>query len=87
LKVRFQADADLRRPIIADLRRREPTIDFRTAHDAGLAGLNDATVLAVAADEGRLLVSHDVSTTPEHFARFIQDNSCEIRIRSGLDRV
>jgi len=30
LKVRFQADADLRRTIIAGLRRREPTIDFRT---------------------------------------------------------
>ena len=75
MKVRFQADADLRRPIIAGLRRREPTIDFRTAHDADLAGLNDATVLAVAADEGRLLVSHDVSTMPEHFAHFIQTRS------------
>lgn len=52
MKVRFQADADLRRPIIAGLRRREPTVDFRTAHDAGLAGLDDATVLAIAADEG-----------------------------------
>ena len=69
MKVRFQADADLRRPIIAGLRRREPTIDFRTSHDAGLAGLNDATVLAIGADEGRLLVSHDVTTMPEHFAR------------------
>ena len=75
MKVRFQADADLRRPIIAGLRRREPTIDFRTAHEAGLAGLNDATVLAIAADDGRLLVSHDVSTMPEHFARFIQTPS------------
>ena len=69
MKVRFQADADLRRPIIAGLRRREPTIDFRTADDVGLAGLNDATVLAIAADEGRLLVSHDVSTMPQRFAR------------------
>ena len=67
-------------PICADpssrgLRRREPTIDFRTAHDAGLAGLDDATVLAIAADEGRLLVSHDINTMPEHFARFIQTRS------------
>ncbi len=75
MKVRFQADADLRRPIIAGLKRREPTIDFKTAQDAGLAGLNDETVLAIAADEGRLLVSHDVSTMPEHFARFIQTRS------------
>ena len=75
MKVRFQADADLRRPIIAGLRRREPTIDFRTAHEADLAGLSDATVLAIAADDGRLLVSHDVSTMPEQFARFIQTRS------------
>jgi hypothetical protein len=75
LKVRFQADADLRRPIIAGLRRREPAIDFRSANDAGLAGLSDDTVLAIAADEGRLLVSHDVSTMPEHFAHFIQTRS------------
>ena len=26
-----------------------------------------------AADEGRLLVSHDVSTMPEHFTHFIQN--------------
>ena len=51
MKPQFQADADL--PTLhRGLRRREPTVDFRTAHDAGLAGLDDATVLAIAADEG-----------------------------------
>jgi hypothetical protein len=29
----------------------------------------------IAADDGRLLLSHDVSTMPEHFARFIQTRS------------
>ena len=72
MKVRFQADADLRRPIVAGVRRREPTIDFKTAQEAGLTGLDDPTVLAIAANEGRLLVSHDVSTMPEHFANFIE---------------
>ena len=71
MKIRFQADADLRQPIITGLKRREPSIDFRAAHDAGLAGLDDLVVLGIAADDGRLLVSHDVSTMPEHFARFI----------------
>ena len=28
-------------------------------------------LLALAADEGRLLVSHDQRTMPEHFARFL----------------
>lgn len=79
MKVRFQADADLRQPIITGLKRREPSIDFRTAHDAGFAGLDDLIVLGVAADDGRLLVSHDVSTMPEHLARFI-----ETRISPGV---
>ena len=72
MKIRFQADYDLRRPIITGLKRREPTIDFRTAHEAGLAGLDDKSVLAIAADDARLLVSHDVSTMPENFTRFIE---------------
>ena len=72
MKIRFQADADLRQPIITGLKRREPTIDFRTAQEAVLAGLDDPTVLEISADEGRLLVSHDVNTMPEHFARFIE---------------
>ena len=79
MKVRFQADADLHRPIIAGIKRREPTVDFRTAQEARLAGLDDPTVLAMAANEGRLLVSHDGSTMPEHFANFI-----ETRTSSGV---
>ncbi len=79
MKIRFQADADLRRPIVTGLKRREPAIDFRTAHEAVLAGCDDPTVLGVAADEGRVLVSHDVNTMPGHFARFI-----ETRTSSGV---
>ncbi|MDQ2976468.1 MAG: hypothetical protein M3R69_13810 [Acidobacteriota bacterium] len=42
---------------------------MRTLMMLGSLVLNDATVLAIAADEGRLLVSHDVSTMPLRFAR------------------
>jgi hypothetical protein len=75
LRIRFQADADLRVPIIKGLKRREPTVDFATAHEAGLAGLNDRAVLEVAASNGRVLVSHDVSTMPEAFSQFIQEHT------------
>jgi hypothetical protein len=44
-----------------------------------LAGLDDPTVLGIAAEEGRWLVSHDVNTMPEHFARFV-----ETRTSSGV---
>lgn len=79
MKIRFQADADLRRPIITGLRRREPGIDFKTALEAGLTGLDDSAVLSIAADDGRVLVTHDVSTMPEQFTSFI-----ETRISPGV---
>ena len=69
MSVRFQADADLK--VIAAVKRREPLVDFQTAPEAGLMGLDDPTVLALAATEGRLLVSHDRQTMPHHFATFI----------------
>ncbi len=75
MKIRFQADADLRMPIVKGVKRREPLIDFQTANEAGLEGLADPIVLKIAADEGRLLVSHDVSTMPENFASFIESQS------------
>jgi hypothetical protein len=75
MKVRFQADADLNRHIIAAVKRREPMVDFQTAQEAGLSGLDDPVVLAFAASEGRLLVSHDRQTMPWHFAQFIQQRT------------
>ena len=70
MKVRFQADADFNYNIVRALRRHEPAIDFQTAHDAGLHGLDDLVVLDKAARAGRLLVSHDFRTMPSHFATF-----------------
>ena len=72
MKIKFQADADLRGPIVHGLIRLEPMIDFKTARQAGLQGLDDPVVLAIAADDGRMLVTHDVSTMRKHFERFIE---------------
>ncbi len=67
MKVRFQADADLNQIIVKATLRLEPGIDFQTAPTAGLAGLRDSEVLALAARQGRILVSHDRKTMPGHF--------------------
>ncbi len=75
MKVRFQADADLNYAIVSATLRREPTIDFRSATSAGLACRDDTKVLAIAAQEGRVLVSHDSRTMPSHFAEFIARNT------------
>jgi len=71
MKVRFQADADLNQILLKATLRREPSIDFQTAYAAGLVSLNDKEILAKAAEQGRVLVTHDRKTMPKHFAEFI----------------
>jgi hypothetical protein len=71
VRLRFQADADLNQILLHAVIRREPALDFQTAEAAGLAGLRDPAVLALAAREGRVLVAHDQKTMPRHFAAFI----------------
>ena len=71
MKIRFQADADLNQLIVKATLRLAPEIDFQTAHAADLAGLNDVAVLRLAAEHGRVLVSHDRRTMPHYFGQFI----------------
>lgn len=75
MTVRFQADADLNVEIVAGVLRREPSIDFRTADEASLRRVPDPGVLALAAQESRILVTHDRRTMPRHFAYFILHHS------------
>ncbi|AFZ30520.1 hypothetical protein Glo7428_1973 [Gloeocapsa sp. PCC 7428] len=71
MTIRFQADADLNHSIVVGVLRREPSIDFQTALVAKLEGLPDQEVLAIAAKQGRILISHNQRTMPLHFADFI----------------
>lgn len=70
MKVLFQADNDLRKAIVRGTLRREPQMNFRSAQAARLDGIPDPEVLAFAADEDRILVSHDFGTLPKHFRQF-----------------
>jgi hypothetical protein len=72
MKIRFQADNDLRFQILSGVICREATIDFQSAQILGLDGVPDAEVLGWAADEGRILVSHDRKTMPAHFQEFVR---------------
>jgi len=67
LSIRFQADNDLKFGIVKAIRRREPTVDFLSAQEAGLDGVPDPVLLDRAAAEGRVLVSHDRRTMIDHF--------------------
>jgi len=67
VSIRFLADADLNQAIVIGVLGREPTLDFLSSTEAGLAGHGDPDVLELAASQGRILVSHDTSTMPVHF--------------------
>jgi Domain of unknown function (DUF5615) len=71
VKPRFQADNDLRSAIRTGVLRREPSIDFRSAHAAGLEGVPDPEVLRRCAEHGRILASHDENSMPGHFRDFL----------------
>ena len=65
--IRFQADADLRFAIVGAVRQREAAIDFASAADARLDRVSDPVILERAAQEERVLVSHDRRTMLHHF--------------------
>lgn len=60
--IRFLADENFNGIIIRGLLRRQPVLDLLTVTDAGLATADDPTLLQWAADQRRLIISHDVRT-------------------------
>ena len=69
--VQFQADADLNQAIVTGVIRRQPDINFQTATEANLEGLQDSEVLALSAQQQRILVTYDRRTMPTEFAKFM----------------
>jgi hypothetical protein len=65
--LRFAADENFNNDIVRGLLRRRPETDIVRIQDAGLSGAEDPTVLAWCADQGRVVLTHDVSTIT-HFA-------------------
>lgn len=59
---RFLTDEDFNNDILRGLLRRFPHLDVVRVQDAGIGGATDETVLTYAAGEGRVLLTHDVST-------------------------
>ena len=76
MKVSFLGDVNLDERIVSGVLRAEPSVDFRTAAEAELHGLPDPEVLEIAADEGRVLVTHDRKTMPYVFGDFIAKRLC-----------
>jgi hypothetical protein len=60
--LRLAADENFNGTILTGLRDRRPDLDIVRVQDANLSGADDPTVLEWAAREGRVLLTHDVST-------------------------
>jgi hypothetical protein len=65
--IQLAADENFNYDIIRGVLRYNPRIDIIRIQDAGLAGADDPTILVWAAQHGRILFTHDVSTMT-HYA-------------------
>ncbi len=64
--LRFAADENFNGDIVRGLLRRNATLDIVRVQDAGLSGADDPSVLQWAAEQGRIVITHDVSTLAKH---------------------
>lgn len=64
--LRLLIDQDLDHVILRGLLLRVPNLDVLTAHQAGLSNASDPDLLAWAAEQERLIVTHDRRTMPYH---------------------
>ena len=62
----FAADENFNYDIVRGLLRRKPNLNIVLVQEEGLSGEDDPTILEWAAREGRILLTHDVSTITRH---------------------
>ena len=64
--MKFAADENFDNRILRGLLRHQPDLDIVRIQDSAVAGADDSTVLAWAANEGRILLTHDQKTVPRY---------------------
>lgn len=72
MAIRFLTDENLNNHIVRGLFLRLPLLDLVRVQDVGLTGADDPVVLAWAAKEERILLTHDVSTITRYAYERIQ---------------
>src|SRR3990167_3440315 len=77
--LRLAADENFNGDIVRGLLRRNPKLDIVRVQDGGLSGADDPSVLQWAADQGRILVTHDISTLAKHAIRSNRSRSADAR--------
>lgn len=76
----FLADEDFNNRIVRGVRRRCETIDLVRVHEVGLLGEPDPVVLEWAANERRIILTHDAAT----MIGFANDRIREQRTFAGM---
>ena len=64
--LRLAADENFNNNIVRGVLRRNEQVDIVTIQEVGLSGADDETLLQWAADENRVLLTHDASTLTKH---------------------
>jgi hypothetical protein len=71
MMLRLLTDQDLDHDILRGLIRRIPQLDVVTAFEIGMSAATDPQLLTWAAQEGRIIITHDRKTMPTHVADLI----------------
>ena len=72
--LRLAADENFNNDIVRGLLRRKPDLDIVRVQDADLSGADDPTLLEWAAQESRILLTHDVTTMTRYAFERVQAN-------------
>jgi predicted nuclease of predicted toxin-antitoxin system len=74
--VRLVSDENFNGDIVRGLLLRQPALDLCRVQDIGLEGADDPTILAWAAANNRIVVTHDRATIPDFaYARGVAGHS------------
>lgn len=85
--LRLLIDQNLDHDILRGLLRRIPQLDAVTAFEIGMSEANDPELLAWAAKEERVIITHDRKTMPTHAADLLSNGESIAGIFVALRRL
>lgn len=86
--MRFLADENFNGKLLAGLRAALPGLDVTRVQDINMDATPDPQLLAWAAEQNRILLTHDIQTIAGYaYERVRPVYQCQASLRSGLYRV
>lgn len=64
--MRLLFDENFNHRILRGLKLRQPSLDYEIAQRTEMQGSEDPTLLAWAAEQDRILITHDINTVPKY---------------------